>query len=184
MRNPMRKIIAALIVVITVGLYAGARPAEAQDESKPKANPIAPYRLDFSLDELQDGKKINTRHYTSQLVAGQENDIRIGLRVPVVTGDTKGEKQYQYLDVGTNIKCDSRERGDDIELIVDAEVSDIDTPAPGAPLATPYLAPIIRQVKIEGRVLLTTGKPILIGSVDDPNSKREFQLEVTATKLR
>jgi len=183
MRNSMRKIIAILVVVITIGLYAGVRPAEAQDESKPKVNPLAPYRLDFSLDELQDGKKINTRHYTSQLVAGQENDIRIGLRVPVVTGDTKGEKQYQYLDIGTNIKCDSRERGDDTELIVDAEVSDIDNPPSGA-LVTPYLAPIIRQVKIEGRVLLTAGKPILIGSVDDPNSKRQFQLEVTATKLR
>jgi hypothetical protein len=28
------------------------------------------------------------------------------------------------------------------------------------------------------------GKPMLLGSVDDPNSKRQFQLEVTVTKLR
>jgi hypothetical protein len=182
-RNLVRKILAALIVVITIGLYPGVRPAQAQDESKPKANPIAPYRLDFSLDELQDGKKINTRHYTSQLVAGQENDIRIGLRVPVVSSDKQGEKEYQYLDVGTTIKCDSRERGDDIELIVNAEVSDFDTAATSTS-AAPYLAPIIRQVKIGGRVLLIAGKPILVGSVDDPNSKRQFQLEVVATKLR
>jgi hypothetical protein len=182
----MRKMIAAVVVVITLGLCSGARPAQAQDDSKPvaKANPITPYRLDFSLDELLDGKKINTRHYTSQLVAGQDNDIRIGLRVPVVSsGDKQGEKQYQYLDVGTTIRCESKERGDDTELTVNADVSDIDTPAANAPV-TPYLAPIIRQVKLEGRVLLTTGKPILIGSVDDPNSKRQFQLEVTATKLR
>jgi hypothetical protein len=101
----------------------------------------------------------------------------------VSSGDKQGEKQYQYLDVGTTIRCESREHGDDTELIVNAEVSDIDTPAAGA-LVTPYLAPIIRQVKLEGRVLLIPGKPILIGSVDDPNSKRQFQLEVTATKLR
>jgi len=28
------------------------------------------------------------------------------------------------------------------------------------------------------------GKSILIGSTADPNSKRQFQLEVTVTKLR
>jgi hypothetical protein len=28
------------------------------------------------------------------------------------------------------------------------------------------------------------GKPMVVGSVDDPNSKREFQLEVTVTKLK
>jgi hypothetical protein len=27
-------------------------------------------------------------------------------------------------------------------------------------------------------------KPMLMGVVDDPNSKRQFQLEVTVTKLR
>jgi hypothetical protein len=46
------------------------------------------------------------------------------------------------------------------------------------------LAPVIRQIKINGNTLLVVGKPILIGSVDDPNSKRQFQLEVTVTKLR
>jgi len=28
------------------------------------------------------------------------------------------------------------------------------------------------------------GKAMVIGSVDDPNSKRQFQLEVTVTKLK
>jgi hypothetical protein len=28
------------------------------------------------------------------------------------------------------------------------------------------------------------GKSIIIGSADDPNSRRQFQLEVTVTKLR
>jgi hypothetical protein len=44
--------------------------------------------------------------------------------------------------------------------------------------------PIIRQIKISGSTLLVVGKPILIGSMDDPTSKRQFQLEVTVTKLR
>jgi hypothetical protein len=189
MRNSMRKNIVVFVVVLTLVLCCGARLAQAQDDSKPagadkaKNNPITPYRLDFSFDELQDGKKINTRHYTSELTAGQDNDIRIGLRVPIVSNDDKGVKQFQYLDVGTTIRCESRERLDDTELTVHAEVSDFDKPQPGAETA-PYLAPVIRQIKLEGRVLLIPGKPILVGSVDDPNSKRQFQLEVTATKMR
>jgi hypothetical protein len=44
--------------------------------------------------------------------------------------------------------------------------------------------PIVRQIKISGSTLLVVAKPILIGSMDDPNSKRQFQLEVTVTKLK
>jgi len=46
------------------------------------------------------------------------------------------------------------------------------------------LHPIVRQLKIGGTVLLPLAKTIVIGSADDPNSKRQFQLEVTVTKLR
>jgi len=28
------------------------------------------------------------------------------------------------------------------------------------------------------------GKPLVVGSVDDPSSKKQFQLEVTVTKLK
>ena len=46
------------------------------------------------------------------------------------------------------------------------------------------LPPVVREIKINGDTLLVVGKPIVIGSVDDPNSKKQFQLEVTATKLK
>jgi len=44
--------------------------------------------------------------------------------------------------------------------------------------------PVIRQLKINASTLALLGKPMIIGSVDDPNSKRQFQLEVTVTKLK
>jgi hypothetical protein len=44
--------------------------------------------------------------------------------------------------------------------------------------------PVIRQLKISGSTLAVLGKPMIIGSVDDPNSKRQFQVEVTVNKLR
>jgi len=44
--------------------------------------------------------------------------------------------------------------------------------------------PVLRQLKIESSTIGIPGKPLIIGSVDDPGSKKQFQLEVTVTKLR
>jgi hypothetical protein len=90
--------------------------------------------------------------------------------------------QYQYMDVGTNIWAQLREHGDELILAVRGENSNVDVETgQHAGAITP---PVVRQIKIDGDTLLVTGKPIMIGSVDDPNSKRQFQLEVTVTKLK
>lgn len=149
------------------------------------ATPIKPYRLEFSLNEIEAGKKINTRHYAMNLTGGSADEIKIGTRVPVRSGGDAGNPltQYQYLDVGTNIWALLRERGDDLQLEVRSDISNLDTNT-GPSRDNGWLPPIVRQIKISGTTLLVTGKPIAIGSMDDPNSNREFQLEVTATKLR
>jgi len=185
----MRKTFAVLIMATTVGLWfvSPAQAQEASKESNPgaaKVKPVEPYRLDFSFNEVLDGKIVNTRHYSMSLTAGDPSSIKVGTRVPVVVGSSgpgTANTQYQYVDVGTDLWAQLREHGDDWELAVRGEVSNLDT-------ETAYhageLAPVVRQIKTNGDTLLVVGKPILIGSVDDPNSKRQFQLEVTVTKLR
>jgi hypothetical protein len=198
----MRKTIAVFIVMTTAvwcfSTVANAQgkdtapdqPKTAGQDSKPQADRsnavVTPYRLDFSFYELQDGKKINTRHFSLDLTAGSGNDIKIGTRVPVATGKNVPNDpsfNFQYMDVGTRIWANLAVLGGgDLRLDVKSDVSNLDLTAehdrnPGAP-------PIVRQIQINGSTLLVTGKPILIGSMDDPNSNREFQLEVTATKLR
>lgn len=188
----MRKHIPILIAVFTVGLWFVARPARAQEGSKEdhagpaKVQPLMPYRLDFSFNELADGKNVNTRHYSMNLTAGNSDEIKIGTRVPVVSGSSPNQAaaamQYQYIDIGTNIYAQLREHGDELILVVKGEVSNLDL-EPGEHGGA-FLPPVVRQIKINGDTLLVVGKPIMIGSVDDPNSKRQFQLEVTVTKLR
>src|SRR5215469_12216452 len=194
----MRRTIALFVAVISIGLACDLCSARAQDESKidtskgqpPRIQPVQPYRLDFSFNEVADGKNVNTRHYSMDLTAGDTNEIEIGTRVPVVTGSnnpsTPAAVQYQYLDIGTNIWAQLREHGDELMLAVRSDVSNLDTNSVDGPAGErrPDLGPVIRQIKISGSTLLTTGKPILIGSMDDPNSKRQFQLEVTVTKLK
>jgi hypothetical protein len=201
----MRRTITQFIAVISIGLACSLCPAWAQDQAKDesktdtpkqavKIRPVEPYRLDFSFNEVADGKTVNTRHYSMEVTGGDSNEIKIGTRVPVATASsnpsTPTTVQYQYLDVGTNIWAQLRERGDELMLVVRSDVSNLDTnssdgSAGGNPAERRQdLGPVIRQIKISGSTLLTTGKPILIGSMDDPNSKRQFQLEVTVTKLR
>lgn len=188
----MRRTIALLGAVISIGLCCGLRTAQAQDDSKKEAptqtakfQPVQPYRLDFAFNELTDGKVVNTRHYSMNLTAGESNEIKIGTRVPVVsaiTPNVPATSQWQYLDVGTNIWAQLREHGDELLLVVRSDVSNLDTSADSGHVQGSN--PIVRQIKISGSTLLLVGKPILIGSMDDPNSKRNFQLEVTATKLK
>jgi len=138
--------------------------------------PVHAYRLEFSVNELEDGKKINSRQYSLNLNADDANEIKIGTRVPV----DAGHEQFEYLDVGTSIWCRIGERPDGIPLSVRADISNFAIPDQG----THESRPVLRQFKINASTLAIPGKPMVVGSVDDPNSKRQFQLEVTVTKLR
>jgi hypothetical protein len=192
----MRKIIAVLFVM-TVALGCRVAVAQAQEETQPstqsesakpaaqgnmrnaeRPRPVQPYRLDFTLNELEAGKKINTRHCSMNLTAGSTNEIKIGTRVPVSTGGS----QFQYMDVGTNIWANLREIGDDLQLEVRSDVSNLDMSSTRD--HSTNSAPIVRQIQLNGKTLLVAGKTITVGAIDDPNSNHEFQLEVTAAKLR
>lgn len=192
----MRKIISFWVVMLTLVPSVLVQHVRAQEENKPEANqskpaerhtgqpglpggtmqPIHPYRAEFLITELQDGKKINSRRYAMLLNAGNMwNQMKIGTRVPAGP-DAPG----QFLDVGTNINCRVIESGADIELDVHSEFSNFFS----APNQDHSGKPIIQQISINGNTLVTNGKPIVAGVVDDPNSDRQFQLEATVTKLR
>jgi hypothetical protein len=157
-----------------------AKAAIQESRSKPDQHekPVQPYRLDFTLSELESGKKINTRHCSMNVTAGSTNEIKIGTRVPVSTTGS----QFQYMDVGTNVWANLREVGDDLQLEVRSDVSNLDTSSMRDHSSTS--PPIVRQIQINGKTLLVIGKTITVGTIDDPNSNHEFQLEVTAAKLR
>lgn len=175
--------IAILGFIIGWGVAArsqDAAPAKSSNEEKSAAHaekPLHSYRVDFSLNELEDGKKINTRQYSMNVSGDQPMELKIGTRVPV----DAGHDEYQYLDVGTSLWCQILEHTDGTQLIVRSENSNFAIPEQAA---GQNARPVIRQLKIGASTLALLGKPMVVGSMDDPNSKRQFQLEVTVTKLR
>jgi Tfp pilus assembly major pilin PilA len=167
---------------------AKAMVAQADVKAKAEAGtqtnkPATAYRLDFSVNEMEDGKKINTRQYSMNSRPGDGNEIKIGTRVPVEV--KQGE--FQYLDVGTNIWCRLRDEADvsmlgsNVLLNVRAELSNFASPDQQQ---AQQFHPVVRQMKIEASTIAIPGKSLVVGVVDDPNSKRQFQLEVTVTKLK
>jgi hypothetical protein len=44
--------------------------------------------------------------------------------------------------------------------------------------------PIIRLISIDGSTLATSGKSIVIGTMDDTNSNHQFELDATVTRLK
>lgn len=183
----MRKLLPAILVALMVSISA---PAVAQDASSSakqggssagkQEKPAETYRLDFAINELDNGKKINTRRYvqidTEQMEFDRSfRELKIGSRVPV----DQGAGQFQYIDIGTNISSRLYPHADELVLDVKADISNM---APAEDDAKSS-HPIVRQMVIGGSMKLIPGKPLVVGSVDDPSSTHTFQLEVTATKL-
>src|SRR5271168_735965 len=152
---------AALILALMVG---GVCKASAQDSSAPKAVPeleraeksVNAYRLDFSVNEFEDGKKINTRQYSMNLNADDSNEIKIGTRVPVES--KQGE--FQYIDVGTSIWCRLEERANGLPISVSAEISNFAMPDQQGQQARP----VLRQLSIKASTVAQLGKPMVVGS--------------------
>lgn len=168
----------ALTITLVFASWTGiAWGEDTGSAAKPAEKPVEAYRLDFSINELENGKKINTRQYSMNLTKNQPQDIKIGTRVPVES--KQGE--FQYLDVGTNISGRLQIHNDQLELFVNTDMSNFAIPEQAQGHES---HPLIRQLKIGGSTLVVLGKPMVIGSADDPNSNRQFQVEVTMTKLR
>jgi hypothetical protein len=189
---------AALFAVLMGTVLCLVPLTRAQDESaSPKEQPTpkqdtngaaktsasqrqaAAYHLDFSLNELEDGKKLNTRRYAMNLTDADSDggqDLKIGTRVPVQSENGN----FEYLDIGTTIRARFIHWTTPVIVNVNADISNFASPDD----ATRTGHPLLRQMRIGASTALVLNKPMIIGSVDEPDSKREYQLELTVTKLQ
>ena len=174
LRKNLDKFMFCLVVVFAATLWA--------QEPKPQSPPST-YKLDYVFSELQDGKRINARSYTILLRATDKAVVKIGSRVPIVTGNTKeGDTQIQYLDIGMNI--DGRigqELDSGIYLVTSVDVESL---APEQPGENRRGDPVIRQVKYQTENTVPLGKLTLLGGADEVDGTRRLQIEVTAAKMR
>jgi len=166
-------------VLCLMALVMSTGSCLAQDALPPKF-----YKLDFAVKEVDGGKVLNARTYSVEVSTEPERGtspacvIRTGSKVPMMTAGAN--PQFTFIDVGVNIDCRAvREVSGGLTLGVNAEVSS----ALQEPVTPTSLPPIIRQNRWSSTVLVPVKKPTVIFSSDDVASKRQMQLELTATPI-
>lgn len=184
----MRKFVSIILTL----LVATAVLAQDKPENKPASNDFtwarAPYRLDFTIKEMEDSKVVNTRTYSMAMQSAEQRgrsdgEVKTGSRVPIATTNSKdGGNSIQYLDVGISISAQLYVMQNS-NLLLSSNVS-ISTLAGGPDSVGAGGAPIIRQVRSSTTSEVTAAKANQIASLDDPISQHRFVIEVTPTKLR
>jgi hypothetical protein len=174
-----------MILGLTLALAFGGSGARGQTNSVPSPAQagLKTYRLTYTLMETDGGKRVGTQHVAMIVVSGRKTVLKQGNRVPLVTGSvsTSGgtQTQVQYLDIGLNIDASIDESADGVKLNTQVEQSSIAEEKSG--LGTQD--PIVRQAKLEGTSILTEGKPLILGSMDIPNTSRHLDIEVVMERV-
>ena len=178
-----------VLVALVMGIFICARQplARAQDTKEAPKLPerqFIEYRLDFSINELENGKKVNTRHYSMNIASQTGNayeNLKIGSRVPIHLEEGK----FEYLDLGTSItvRMAASPMGSTMGPTTIDVNADVSSAADPEQVKRGISTPVIRQVRLVGASPVIPDRLMLLGSAEDPDSNHEFQLTVLATKL-
>jgi hypothetical protein len=183
----MKKFLMLMIVFLAACSLVAQEDAKKKPE-KPDNEPIVKqaavptYKMAFSVYELQDGKKINQRDYSLLVEANGHgaNTLKIGTKVPIDTG----KDSYTYTDVGFELRCSAAETvNNKLGVSVDMSVSNFAIPGQNTDPRAGESRPVLRAVTQRVSAIVSPGKPQILTSMDDVNSTKRMQVELTATKM-
>jgi hypothetical protein len=185
------KAIATFVAAFTLSLLPVAGRAQNAPESTPPPAPQHFYHLQFAVEELDaNGKVTNTRTYdeTISTGSGPDQQIKTGSRVPIATGSygssgtpaNLANTQFQYIDLGVDLDVrNASEQGEKITFRLKAGITSIARQTEIAGIGEP----VIRENTWDSTLTVPVGKPTVVYSSDDLDSKGKMQVEVTATKV-
>ncbi len=187
----VHRLILCLALLAAVPVQPQEKPKPAQADS-PKV--VAQLRVTVVFSELEGEKKISSLPYTLLVSAYERgrsvSNIRMGLRVPVLTQGK--ESQFQYIDVGTDIDCSAEPLEDgrfNLPILVrrssiyssGPEKKSIDWSPGDPPLAA---QPIVRQFSGQVNVLARDGQTIQTTVATDPISGRTLKVDVSVNVVK
>ena len=145
------------------------------------------YRLTYTVVTSDAGKRTSTQHYAMMMtVPGGRASFKQGTKVPILTGGYLHEgapetTQYQftYLDVGLNLDAALTEVPGGVQVKAKVELSNIVDQVNPQMLKDPG----VRQTVLETSAMAKIGTPVVIGSLDIPDSTRHLDVEVTVDRV-
>jgi type II secretory pathway component GspD/PulD (secretin) len=147
--------------------------------------PKKAYRLQYTVRLMDGSKATATQHYSLVVVLGERGQLKLGNRVPLVTGkvdaDTNGaSSQVQYMDVGLSISGTLTGSGDDLILRTKVEQSTLAEDKSGVGPQDP----VMHQAVLEQTGRLVPGKAMTLGSMDIPGGASRLEVEVVVEGVR
>ncbi|MHB8303774.1 MAG: hypothetical protein ACYDC6_13190 [Acidobacteriaceae bacterium] len=178
-------------------MFAHAAPQQGAPNVTPPAPPpmttadrdaqhsvLGPYRLTYTLTEMDGTKRVGSQRYAVVLDAdaSEWTALNLGTKIPIATAElgTKNlppQTQISYIDLGVNITARLRQFANGLELNSHVVQSAVDSQQ------SLLKSPVIRQTSLGSTVLLNENKPLILGNVDTPGSTHSLQIQVELTKL-
>jgi type II secretory pathway component GspD/PulD (secretin) len=111
--------------------------------------------------------------------------MKEGDKVPVATGsfstdNATAQTQFTYLDVGMNFDATISSLANGVSLQSKVEQSSIGPTNTIAGVAEP----VVRQSVVQVSSVVPLGKPLMLGSIDIPNSTRRLDIDVLVEQLK
>jgi hypothetical protein len=138
------------------------------------------YRLTYTIKDTEGGKTIGIQHFSVIVASGSTSVLKQGSRIPVGTGSSSADGSVTYIDLGLEIEASldgyldgARLRTKVVQSSVAQDKSLVGTQDP-----------VIRQTTLQGTSTLVQGKPLVIGSLDVPDSTRHQEVEVVSELVR
>jgi hypothetical protein len=183
----MKNLLMLMIVFVAAGSLTAQEDAKKKQERSDndaivKKAAIPTYKMAFSIYELQDGKKINQRDYSLLVEANGRgaNTLKIGTKVPIDAGNGG----MTYADVGFEMRCSADETvNNKLEVSLDMTVTNFAIPEQNTDPRTAGSRPVLRGVTQRVSAVINPGKPQILTTMDDVNSNKRMQVELTATKV-
>ena len=164
-----------LILSLATLVFAGPGMAQTP-ETKPEPKF---YKLDIVLKELDAGKVLTSRAYVILLTSSSYSaSVRTGDKVAFPTAGPSS-LNFNFVDVGVNIDCKMlSSTATELGLSLAADVSSLADNKNG------NMPPTVNQTRWSMQAVVPFRKPTMIASADGASSKRQTQLEITATPLQ
>jgi hypothetical protein len=170
----------SLFAAALISACAVAQQSSAPQQETPKADlrpALAPNtdsrRFVFALDELDHGRKLNSRSFELLCREGQDSTLKAGSRLPMGQPNVTS-----YIDVGLNIRAHYNLRADNrLDTRIEFDMSNVATADSAKP---DTVAPIIRQNRSEISATITPETPTVLDTIEDLSSGHTYQLTLTA----
>ena len=137
--------------------------------------PALLYRVTYTITDTDGGKPIGSHSMSVLVPANGEGRLKLGSRVPIVTGSSGTGSdlttEFQYQDVGLMLEASAS----GTELHTKLEQTGVSAEKSNVGIQDP----VISQTMLDGVSPLGSGKPVVLGTIDVPNSTRQQQISVT-----